>query len=217
MNDGYEYIYSMDDFYSRALKVNKSIRITTVKPAGTTGIVFDASPGIHYPYAPYYIRRVRLQSNSTLLKVLQYAGLPMEEDKYSANTHVVSFPIKQDVSKSVKNVSVHDQLQMAKLAQSAWSDNGVSVTITFNPNEVGASDIASYLDEYQYHLKSVSFLPEVDGGAYAQMPYEEITKQKYDKLVRDIDYGIFNNLAKYMSVMDKQTDEFCNAGVCEVK
>ena len=63
-----------------------------------------------------------------------------------------------------------------------WADNNVSVTITFKPEEKG--DIVRVLEAYEDSLKTISFLP-VDHG-YAQAPYEEITKERYEELTKDL-------------------------------
>ena len=38
--------------------------------------------------------------------------------------------------------------------------------------------------QFQYQLKGISFLPKMELGAYAQMPYEEITEAKYKEVGR---------------------------------
>ena len=69
-----------------------------------------------------------------------------------------------------------EQLEMASLLQAVWADNAVHCTVTFSKNE--AKDIEHALNLYQYKLKGVTFLPRLEGGAYAQMPYEGIFEKK---------------------------------------
>jgi hypothetical protein len=66
-----------------------------------------------------------------------------------------------------------------------WADNQVSCTVTFNPETEG-KQIASVLDYFQYQLKGISFLPKCSFGAYPQMPYEEITEERYLQLVSGV-------------------------------
>ncbi len=54
----------------------------------------------------------------------------------------------------------------------------VSCTVTFDPKTEG-SQIPAALEHFQYDLKGVSFLPRVETGAYAQMPYEAITEDRF--------------------------------------
>ena len=38
------------------------------------------------------------------------------------------------------------------------------------------------LQQFQYELKGISFLPRMELGAYPQMPYEEITQEEYKEV-----------------------------------
>ena len=74
---------------------------------------------------------------------------------------------------------------MAAFLQRHWADNQVSCTVTFDPSTEGAQ-LPRALDLYQYQLKGVSFLPRLEVGAYAQMPYEEISEAEYDRLSAEL-------------------------------
>ena len=75
-----------------------------------------------------------------------------------------------------------EQLELAALIQEVWADNQVSCTITFKPDMEG-KDIANALNYFQYKLKGISFLPLCTSG-YPQMPYEEITLEKYNDMIQ---------------------------------
>ena len=97
-------------------------------------------------------------------------------------TKVVEIPVSLGSQiKSLKDVKIRKQLEIAALIQRHWADNQVSCTITFDPESEGPM-IPSLLDEFQHQLKGVSFLPNIEAGAYPQMPYEEITEEKYREL-----------------------------------
>ena len=51
---------SENERVSDILGVNKAARVTCVKPSGTASCVLGTSSGIHAWFAPYYIRRVRM-------------------------------------------------------------------------------------------------------------------------------------------------------------
>ena len=74
--------------------------------------------------------------------------------------------------------------QVAAFLQYWYADNQVSSTITFDPKTEG-KHIAAALNTYQYRLKGISFLPRFDSGgtAYPQMPYEKISKEKYEEII----------------------------------
>jgi len=180
----YSYLRKLDEKYSDWLCVPKSIKITTVKPSGTVSLLPGVSPGIHYPHSEYYIRRIRVSKNSDLIEPIRAAGYNIEDDHYSKNSYVVEFPIhEKNFKRSKSDVSIWEQAENAAAYQRYWSDNQVSITITFKKEE--AKEIKYVLEAYEDKLKSVSFLPIKEHG-YEQAPYEEITKEKFEEMVVNI-------------------------------
>ncbi|MFX1575492.1 MAG: hypothetical protein ACFFB0_22375, partial [Promethearchaeota archaeon] len=178
---GYNYLQELDEQYSGWLCIPRSIKITTVKPSGTVSLLPGVPPGIHYPHSEYYIRRIRLSNNSDLIEHIKNAGYKIEDDLYSPNTVVAEFPIHEKYFDRSKNeVSIWEQAENAAAYQKYWSDNQVSITITFKDEE--ADQIKHVLECYEDKLKSVSFLPLKSHG-YEQAPYEEITKEQYNEII----------------------------------
>ena len=206
----YKYLRDLDEQYSDWLCIPKSIKITTVKPSGTVSLLPGVPPGIHYPHSKYYIRRIRLSKNSDLIEHIKNAGYKIEDDSYSPNTVVAEFPIHEKYFNRSKNeVSIWEQAANAIDYQRLWSDNQVSITITFKSEE--ADQIKHVLQFCEDKLKSVSFLPIKEHG-YKQAPYEEITKEQYAEMSAN---------TKPL-LLDETRDraigvKFCDAdGVCEV-
>ena len=184
-DNAYEYLRELDEKYSDWLCVPRSIKITTVKPSGSVSLLPGVSPGIHYPHSEYYIRRMRISKNSDLIDYIKEKGYKIEDDLYSPNTLVIEFPIHEKYFKrSKKDVSIWEQAENAASYQKYWTDNQVSITITFRKDE--KDQIKYVLECYEDKLKSVSFLPINDHG-YKQSPYEEITKEQYEEMVSKID------------------------------
>ncbi len=180
-DSGYNYLRELDEEYSDWLCVPKSIKITTVKPSGTVSLLPGVSPGIHYPHSEYYIRRIRISKNSDLIEPIKAAGYHIEDDSYSPNSYVVEFPVHEKYfDRSKSDVSIWEQAENAAAYQKYWSDNQVSITITFKKEE--SDQIKHVLECYEDKLKSVSFLPIKEHG-YKQAPYEEITKEQYEEMV----------------------------------
>ena len=217
--EGYNLIQHCDKTYSDWLAVPRSIKTTCIKPSGTVSLLAGATPGIHFPEARYYIRRVRLSVHSELLPSLREAGYHIEPDAVDAtNKVVVSFPV--DIGKGVrttKDVSMWEQLSLAAFMQRYWADNQVSCTVTFDPATEGPQ-LPHALQSFQYQLKGISFLPKQPLGAYAQMPYEEITETQYVALTRNLRPLSAVLASKNISGNDGTVpDKFCDAaGVCEV-
>lgn len=212
MREGYNLAEYYDEIYSDWFAIPKSKKLTTIKPSGTISLLAGATPGIHFPESKYYIRRIRLASNSSYVDILKEAGYKVEPAKEDPNnTVVVEFPVfSGENTKTINEVSMWEQLNLAAFAQENWADNGVSVTVTFKKEE--EKSIESALDYYQFKLKAVSFLPKLENGAYEQMPYEEIDKNKYDKMLSKITPLNFSDLFSTESIGEK----YCNNDVCGI-
>ncbi|MBY9020164.1 MAG: ribonucleoside-triphosphate reductase, adenosylcobalamin-dependent [Candidatus Lokiarchaeota archaeon] len=206
---GYDYLQSLDEQYSGWLCIPRSIKITTVKPSGTVSLLPGVPPGIHYPHSEYYIRRIRISKNSDLIEPIKRAGYFVEDDSYSPNTVVVEFPVhEQYFNRSKNDVSIWEQAENAADYQKYWSDNQVSITITFQTHE--ANQIKHILECFEDKLKSVSFLPIKEHG-YKQAPYEEITKEKYEEMSSKVK-PVFLDDTKDRAIGEK----FCDSEKCEV-
>lgn len=206
---GYEYLQDVDERYSSWLCIPKSIKLTTVKPSGTVSILAGVSSGIHYPHSEYYIRRVRVSSNSDLIEILEQANYRIEKDQYSNNTMVIEFPCKcENFNRGKEDVSIWEQAENAAAYQKYWSDNQVSITITFKPEET--DQIEHVLECFEDKLKAVSFLPIKEHG-YEQAPYEEITKEEYEKRMSEL------KPLKLSETVDEAIGEkFCDSDTCQV-
>lgn len=185
LNNMFNAVTFADKKYSIELGVNESIKKTTIKPSGTVALLPGVSPGMHFHYAAYFIRRIRFQHNDPLLDVLKQCGYHMEPDVYSQNTVVVEFPTKAPTAdhpefKSAGDVSIEEQFAFQALLQTYWADNSVSCTITFKEEEKGK--IEGLLHQYRSIIKSTSLLP-YSGHGYKQAPIEPITKEQYGEMV----------------------------------
>ena len=205
----YQYLRKLDEQYSDWLCIPKSIKITTVKPSGTVSLLPGVPPGIHYPHSEYYIRRIRLSKNSDLIAPIKKAGYHVEEDSYSPNTVVAEFPVHEEYFDRSKNeVSIWEQVANAIDYQGLWSDNQVSITVTFKKEE--AKEIERVLEFCEDKLKSISFLPIKEHG-YKQAPYEEISKEQYEKMITNI------KPLDLDETRDRAIGErFCDSDKCEV-
>ena len=133
------------------------------------------------PTAKSYFRTIRMDHTSPLVKACQDAGYRVEKDRASPRTSVVYFPVHNPrVRRTAEEVSMWEQMCLLAELQAHWSDNMVSNTITFKPEE--APQIAQAIGMFAHRIKSVSFLPLMTHG-YAQAPYIPITEQEYEAAV----------------------------------
>lgn len=206
---GYEYIRQLDVQYSDWLCIPRSIKVTSVKPSGTVSNLPGVSPGIHYPHSEYYIRRIRVAESSPLLPILKEAGYETEIDERQKYTEIINFPVHtENFSRKKENVTVWEQCVNAVDYQTYWSDNNVSITVTFKKNE--SEDIVRVLEAFEDRIKAISFLPLSEHG-YEQAPYEEITKERYEEMVSKLVEPDYSSL-----VIDATGDRhnYCDGDKC---
>lgn len=213
MEEGYNKVQHYDQVYSEWLAVPKSIKTTTVKPSGSLSLLAGCTPGVHFPESKHYIRRVRLSKNSPYVSILKNANYKVEDaSEDPKNTAVVEFPVSLgDKVKTINDVTIWEQMSIAAFAQEHWSDNAVSVTVTFKKNE--EKDIESSLNFFQHKMKSVSFLPKLElDTPYKQMPYEEITKEQYDEMSKNLLPLDFSE----MFGKDSSVELYCETDSCMI-
>ena len=205
----YDYVQELDKEYSDWLCIPRSVRTTSIKPSGSVSLLNGSTPGIHYPEAEFYIRRIRFSTESAILKAVIDAGYHVEEDSYSPNTMVASFPVHEPYFiKGKKEVSMWEQLEIAASYQNYWADNSVSVTITFKEEE--ADDIKTALEMYETRLKAVSFLKYQETG-YVQAPYEPISEEQYNEMKKGV-----TPIQKVETREEASGTKFCDGDSCEI-
>lgn len=216
LDDGYQTVQRYDNIYSEWLGIRESIKTTTVKPSGTVSILAGESPGVHWtPGGKYFMRAIRFSNDDPMLPLFRMANYRVEQASESPDTtSVVFFPIKSDALRSEKDVTIFEKMSLAAAAQRYWSDNSVSVTISFD-SESEKQHVGTVLHMYDGQLKTVSFLPQ-GNFTYPQMPYTQITEEEYvnsSMNLLPIDLGgVYAGLAA-----DAIGESYCTTESCEIK
>lgn len=200
------------DEYADELGVRRPLAVTTTKPSGTISLLNGSSPGIHAPFAKYYIRRTRIAKNDPMAFAMMQAGVPFEEDEYdkTGRTWVFSFPMTTSSSSPItqQNQTLREQFERQAAVQTWWADNAVSATLNFDP-ETEKQELADCLKEFVPKLKSTSLLAKTHG--YVQPPYEAIDEDTYDQLVATIDQD-----SPLVHDGDIEIEE-CEGGSCPIR
>jgi adenosylcobalamin-dependent ribonucleoside-triphosphate reductase len=216
MDEGYQKIRHYDHKYSEWLCVRESVRVTTVKPSGSVSLLSGATPGVHWgPGGEFYLRAIRFGNTDPMLHLFKAAGYKIEDDLVSANTSVVYFPVASGHKRAEKQVSLFEKIGLAATAQKYWSDNGVSVTLSFD-KETEKQFVAPALNMYEGQLKAVSFLP-MGNKTYPQQPYSEISREEYNAYVGTIGKIDWSAIYDGKDNLDAESEKYCSTDACEIK
>jgi ribonucleoside-triphosphate reductase (thioredoxin) len=215
LDEGYKQLRDFDARYSELHNINISIKLTTIKPSGTLSLLPGVLPGIHPGYAQYMIRRIQIGAGNPLIDVCREHGYKIEYLKQldgteSRDTLVVEFPFSYPIgAKLAKDMTAIDQLKEVRKMQEKWSDNSVSCTVYYKKEEL--PEIKEYLARhYKSNYKSLSFLLHSEHG-FLQAPYEEISKDVFDSLVKS------TRLIENVDSANFDGGDECASGMCPVR
>lgn len=208
---------------SDKLGINISAAITCVKPSGTVSQLVDSASGIHPRYAKYYIRRYRISSTDPLHRMLKDQGIKLtpengqeDLDERDVATWVLSFPIEAPKGCVTRNdLTAIEQLEWYKKIQTNYCEHNASVTIYVDNHEW--FEVGNWVYQNWDIINGVSFLPK-DNGKYKQAPYEEITKEQYEKLVDKMPKIDYTQLSKYELEDNTEGAKMlaCSGDKCEI-
>ena len=201
--------------YAKQIGIAQSAAITCVKPSGTVSQLVDSASGIHPRYSEYYIRRVRGDVKDPLTKFLMDSGVPHEPDVMNPdNMMVFSFP--QKAPSKVEDITAVEHLELWLAYQEAWCEHKPSITVSVAEDEW--MRVGSWVWDHFDEVSGISFLPKSD-HTYRQAPYEAITKEEYDALMKDSPKKIeWEKLSEYELEDNTESSQTfaCTSDACEV-
>ena len=204
--------------------VNKAARVTTVKPSGTSSLVLGTSSGIHAWHNDYYIRRIRVGKNEAIYSYLAVNHPELVEDDFFKPTiqAVISVPQAAPEGSILRTENVIDMLERTKKFNVQWvrkghrkgaNTNNVSATVSVQENEW--EQVGNWMWENRETFNGLSVLPYF-GGSYVQAPFEDITKEQFDKMAQhlhNIDLSQIVEFSDDTALMDQAA---CAGGACEI-
>ena len=210
--------------WADSLEINPAKRLTAIKPSGTTSLVLGTSSGIHAWYAPYYIRRMRLNKEEALYKYLKDTLPELVEDEFLRphDTAVVSIPIEAPTGATFRSESALETLHRVKEYSTTWINEGHiegsnkhNVSCTVNVKLEEWDGVKAWMWFNRAYYTGISLLP-YDTGSYVQTPFEEITKEQYEKLLPLLEAIDLDSIEEYEDNTDLVGEMACSGGSCEV-
>ena len=218
LSDLREHCVDVNRKFSKQFNIESSAAITCVKPSGTVSQLVDAASGIHPRHSEYYIRTVRADKKDPLTLFMTDEGFPVEdENKKPETTAVFSFPIKAPKDAITRHdMSAVDHLNIWSIYAEHWCEHKPSITVSVKENEW--LEVGAFVYKNFSTMSGVSFLP-MSEHIYEQAPYQDCTKQEYEKLLKRMPKSIdWKKLGKYEredNTISSQTFN-CVGDFCEV-
>ena len=174
--------------------INPAARLTTVKPSGTSSLVLGSSSGIHAYHNDYYIRRMRFGKDESIYQYLSGAIPDLCEDDVSrpATQGIVSIPQRAPEGAIIRTEPAMSLLGRVLLYNDKWvssghteGDNRNNVSCTISLREEEWLPVGEWMWENRAGYNGISVLP-YNGGSYAQAPFEDCTRDAYERLVEAV-------------------------------
>ncbi|HME87377.1 MAG TPA: ATP cone domain-containing protein [Candidatus Nanoarchaeia archaeon] len=207
--------------FSKRFGINQSTCITCVKPSGTVSQTVDAASGIHPRYAPYYIRRVRISGTDPLFHMLRDQKVPFYPEVgqtiENATTFVLEFPVKAPKNAVFKDdISALDQLEYWKKVKMNFTEHNPSITVYVGEEEW--LQVGNWVYANWDIIGGISFLPR-SNHVYKLAPYEEITKDDFDRLTKEMPIIDFADMMLYEKedATEAKAELACAGGTCEIQ
>jgi ribonucleoside-diphosphate reductase alpha chain len=205
--------------------INRSARTTTVKPAGTTSLALGTSSGIHAWHNDFYVRRIRVGKNESIYGYLATNHPELIEDEYFRphDTAVISIPQKAPEGAIMRTESPFQLLDRIKKVATEWIKPGhrtgsnthnVSATVSLREHEWEAA--GNWMWDNKDYYNGLSVLP-YDGGTYTQAPFEDITKEQYELMMKSLSNIDLTQVVELDDNTDLSGELACAGGACEVK
>ena len=224
MKEGANIVKQENARVAKLIGINKAARTTCVKPAGTTSLVLGTSSGIHAWHNDYYIRRLRVGKNEAIYKYLIQNHPELVEDEYFRphDTAVIEIPQTSPKGSILRTESAFDLMERVKRVAIDWVKEGhrtgsnthnVSATISLKEDEWDKA--GKWMWNNREHYNGLSVLP-YNGGTYTQAPFEDITKKKFEQLVKLLQDVNLENVIESTDETDLSGELACAGGSCEI-
>lgn len=204
--------------------INTAARTTTVKPSGTSSMVVGSSSGIHAWHAPYYIRRMRCAKNETIYQYLKtnHPELVVDEHFRPATDAVIEIPQQAPVNSILRSESLEDILARVARFNKEWVQTGHidgqnthNVSCTISLKDENWAQCGEWMWQNRSTFNGISVLP-YDGGTYIQAPFEDITEERYNQMVKHLHEIDLSKVVEIADDTNLSGELACAGGACEL-
>ena len=207
------------------LGINHAARLTAVKPSGTASMVLGTSSGIHSWHSNYYIRRIRVDKTAPIFQHLftYYPELVVQDEQIS-DGGIIEIPQKAPKGALTRhNESTISFLDRLRNLNMRWIQPGhtdganthnISATVYIKPDEWDLIGEWMWLNRHYYN--GLAVYPEQDENVHLQPPFEDCTKEVYDKMLKTL---VKIDLSKIVEEEDDANfgqDPACGGGQCDI-
>jgi ribonucleoside-diphosphate reductase alpha chain len=210
---------------AKLIGINRAARTTTVKPAGTTSLVLGTSSGIHAWHNDYYIRRIRVGKNESIYNYLVKNHPELVEDEYFRphDTAVIQVPQKAPKGSIIRTESALTLLSRIKKLATEWvksghrkGSNSHNVSATVSLKQEDWELVGEWMWENREYYNGLSVLP-YDGGTYIQAPFEDITEEKYNEMMKSLTEVDLSSIVEIEDNTNLSGELACAGGSCEIQ
>lgn len=203
--------------YAPRFGINPSAADTCIKPGGDSAVFFNCASGVSPWFSDYQMRYVRERKDSPVAHFLKDSGVPFAPaPEAPGELMVFGFPREAPLGATKRNDLTAKQQFFNWLEwKQNWAEHSVSATIYVEEHEwleLGAL-VYQHFDE----ITGLSFLPK-DNGIYQYPPNQELSKEEYDKVVKDFPQLNWAKLSRYESEDFTEGSKAlaCTSGACDI-
>jgi ribonucleoside-diphosphate reductase alpha chain len=209
---------------AKKIGINAAHRTTVMKPEGSLSTVWGTSSGVGARFdEEYYIRRVGINRMDAIADFLtkNVPGL-MEESKVNKNDILLNIPQKSPPNSiSWNKETTLDLFKRVMHFNKHWiapghiegdNHNNVSCTLDVRPEEWEI--MRDHLWNERNDYTGMSMFPRAHG--YEQAPFESITKERYDDLMKHVKELDFTQIVEDDDESDLKGTAACAGGACEI-
>ena len=215
---------AVNQLISAKIGTNEAARITCIKPAGTTSLVLGTASGIHAWHNDYYLRTMRFNKNEDIAVYLMANHPELCEDDVlrPTDTVCVRIPVKAPEGSILRTETPIDTLERVKRFSTEWIRTGhvngdnthnVSATISIRDNEWEM--VGDWMWENRDTYNGLSVL-NYWGGTYAQMPFEDLTKEQYNEILAKLKPIDLTNVTEVDDNVEFSQVASCAGGACAI-